>query len=343
MSPTSSMRLSPPRSWNAPARHFKAALEHPWYRLDFQLMAAFCNATFDFYRARNILPALLPVTCRSISSPMGLGSDSLPVQVVLHGRPVFLADSMQFQLEYLLRHTPKGVFYVMSTFRGEAHDARHLNEFFHSEVEIVGGLDDVVRLGSEYVTFCARSILESLGGAVREAVGTVEHIERLVQLDGAIPQVTFEEARCILGDRPNCYARVLPHVVTLSSEGERALLDELGGAVWLTHIPEAAAPFYQALAPDGEHALCADLLFGIGEVVGAGERHTTREAILQSLERHEVDPAPYQWYLDMKRQYPLKTAGFGLGLERFLLWVLRHDDIRDIPLISRLKGIEAVP
>ena len=36
----------------------------------------------------------------SISSPMGLGSDSLPVKINLNGVSTYLADSMQFLLDY---------------------------------------------------------------------------------------------------------------------------------------------------------------------------------------------------------------------------------------------------
>lgn len=42
----------------------------------------------------------LPITTGSISSPMGLGSDSIPVKIQLGGRDTYLADSMQFALEY---------------------------------------------------------------------------------------------------------------------------------------------------------------------------------------------------------------------------------------------------
>lgn len=53
----------------------------------------------------------LPVTTGSISSPMGRGSDSLPVKVKLEGVETYLADSMQFLLEYGCRLTNKGVYY----------------------------------------------------------------------------------------------------------------------------------------------------------------------------------------------------------------------------------------
>jgi len=48
-----------------------------------------------------------------------------------------------------------------------------------------------------------------------------------------------------------------------------------------------------------------------------------------------VDPADYGWYLEMKRDYPSRTAGFGLGLERFLMWCVGGKDIRDFCLLLR--------
>jgi aspartyl/asparaginyl-tRNA synthetase len=38
----------------------------------------------------------------------------------------------------------------------------------------------------------------------------------------------------------------------------------------------------------------------------------------------------------MRDELPMQTSGFGMGVERFLMWVLNHDDIRDVPLVSRI-------
>lgn len=45
----------------------------------------------------------------------------------------------------------------------------------------------------------------------------------------------------------------------------------------------------------------------------------------------------------MKDSFPLKTAGYGMGVERFLLWVLGHDDIRDLQILPRFNGQSVVP
>lgn len=82
---------------------------------------------------------------------------------------------------------------------------------------------------------------------------------------------------------------------------------------------------------------------GIGEIVGCGVRHTGTKERNAVLIEHEVNPSEYQWYLNMKESYSMKTSGFGMGLERFLLWLMKHDDIRDMHIISRIKGIQGAP
>ena len=40
----------------------------------------------------------------------------------------------------------------------------------------------------------------------------------------------------------------------------------------------------------------------------------------------------------MKKNYPLQTSGFGMGIERYLMWLLKCDDIRNMQLFLRING-----
>jgi asparaginyl-tRNA synthetase len=102
-------------------------------------------------------------------------------------------------------------------------------------------------------------------------------------------------------------------------------------------------PILSGTCQGGEIAHCGDLLLGLGEVVGCGNRHSTAEQVLRALEQHMVDPAEYKWYVEMRKLKQLQTTGWGIGSERFLAWVLQHDGVRDIQLLPRLKGMECVP
>ena len=67
---------------------------------------------------------------------------------------------MQFMLEYGCRMFKEGCYYIMPSFRGEEADERHLCQFYHSEAEIPGTLDDVMKLVEEYLIYLSRRLLE---------------------------------------------------------------------------------------------------------------------------------------------------------------------------------------
>ncbi|EPE94384.1 amino acid--tRNA ligase-related protein [Rhizobium grahamii] len=330
----------PPRAWRHPDQHLLVAMNAPWYGLVLDLQDAVTRATVNFFSARGLRAAHLPITTGSISSPMGLGSDSLPVAIELHGERVYLADSMQFLLEYATRLTGRGAYYIMPSFRGECHDTTHLNEFFHSEAELRGNLTDVLDTVDAYMTALSSALLE-----VTSLTQTLQQRTRHLQIfasGGRAPRVTFDEAAVMLADIPDAIEYDPAGYRTLTRSGERALAQQMGGAAWVIEWDAIATPFYQATVERrGDlRSLNADLvLSGPGEVVGAGQRHTTATEVLEALHRRGIDPEPYRWYLQMKREAPLVTAGFGLGVERLLCWALGHDDIRDLQLVPRLLGI----
>lgn len=335
--------ITAPGTWKDPANHFEIALTHPWYRVLLQLTDLMQRSTVSFWAKRGVRAAYLPVTTGSISSPMGLGSDSTPVRIELEGVPTYLADSMQFLLEYGCRMHEAGTYYIMPSFRGEAPDSTHLCQFFHSEAEVAGDLDAVIEVVEDYVRHLAADFLEEMGEVVRAVAGDTDHIERLLSLE-AFPRVTFAEAVDLLGEVPEFVTEVAPGARALTRAAENHLMDKFGEFVWVTHFDHLSVPFYQAFEPENRSvARTGDLLFGIGETVGAGERHATAKQVREALAVHEVGEDEYAWYIRMRELRPLQTAGFGLGVERFFLWLMRHDDIRDLQMLQRINGVQINP
>ncbi|MDI5961597.1 asparaginase [Streptomyces sp. SL13] len=336
-------RLAPPRSWKQPSRHFLDAVNHPWYRTLLETQDVITTATTGFWSSRGVKSLLLPVTTTAVSSPMGLGSDSLPVEVELGGERTYLADSMQFLLEYGCRFVDNGCYYVMPSFRGEETDRTHMSEFFHSEAELPLGLDDTLTAVDDYVRALCTALMTNCPQGVESVAGSTQHLESLAG-GRTIERITFDEAEKLL-PRLGSGVRVDPvhGFRNVDRAAEKALIDHVGGPVWLTHWDPLAVPFYQALDETGERTLNADLLMGEGEAAGAGERHVTGDAARAALQRHSVPEAEYEWYIAMKDEAPLRTSGFGIGIERFLLWVLNHDDVRDLQLLPRMRGSGMVP
>lgn len=335
-------KIAPPETWKDLNTHYLKILNNEWYRLLVELEDLINVETYRFYQKKKMKSMHLPITTGTISSPMGKGSDSLPVKINLEGIDTYLADSMQFMLEYGCRLTSKGCYYIMPTFRGEKADERHLCQFYHSEAEIIGSLSDVMLLVEEYIKYLSKKIIKKLGSRLKKDIGDISHLEEVASNEFHFKHMTFDEAENYFKKRfPNSFEKYILYKDgwrDLSREAEEELVKEFK-VIWISNYDSLTVPFYQALDPmDNTKALNADLLMGIGEVVGCGQRHTNYEEVYKSLIKHEVSEKEYKWYIDLKKHYPLLTSGFGLGTERFLMWVLKDNDIRNFQLCPRFNG-----
>ena len=212
---------------------------------------------------------------------------------------------------------------------GEDHcasDASHLNQFYHVECELRGKLDDGIRVMEQFVFAVTQIIWEKSRQVIESIVEDTSHIQELLEHssnDTAFPRVRLEEAIRILS--------------------RTALMEQYGGMVWVTHMDHLSVPFYQAYTDDScTKARCADLM-GIGETGGLGERHITPGQVSFALKQHEIPVESYPWYLDIREEVEMQTVGWGMGTERYLLWLLKHDDIRDMCILPRLKGTKFLP
>lgn len=61
--------------------YYLKAIDQPEYHSILQLQELILLESVNFYKNKNIHWLSAPITTGSISSPMGLGSDSLPVKV----------------------------------------------------------------------------------------------------------------------------------------------------------------------------------------------------------------------------------------------------------------------
>lgn len=339
--------LTEPNLWQNKKDYYLKILESDWYKMLIKLENLITTETVNFYNSKNIMTMHLPVTTGTISSPMGRGSDSLPVKININGVETYLADSMQFLLEYGCRLTGNGVYYIMPTFRGENADERHLCQFYHSEAEIIGNLDDVMNLVDDYIKHLSTKVIEYYGDELKSTIGDISHIEKIVTFKGPFPRITFDEAEKQLKKMyPSSIDKYISYgdgFRNITSQGEKELIHLYNGIVWIKNYDELAVPFYQKLDKKYKgRAKNADLLMGIGETVGCGERNKTHIELLEALEKHEVAPEKYGWYIKMKENYPMNTSGFGMGIERYLMWVLKCNDIRNMQICLRFNGEESI-
>lgn len=318
--------------------HIDTLLSSPWNADLMRILSVTSFASHNFFVKHNATAGMFAITTQTISSPMGLGSDSLPVKALIQGREIFLPDSLQFILELGCRLVNGPCYYLMPSFRGEPVDERHLCEFFHAEVEIIGGLDDVITIAESYVRYLTQELLEHASDSLERMVGESEHLFALISRSSKFIRLSFEEAKMELRGDPLSLAKLEDGTVWITPHGERKLISQNGDFIWLTHMPWRGVPFYQKRQDGCENAMNADLLAGCGEILGAGERAPDGISVKKNLLEQKVDPTSYNWYIRMKELQPLQTSGFGMGIERFLMWVLRQQDIRRLSILRREWG-----
>lgn len=118
----------------------------------------------------------------------------------------------------------------------------------------------------------------------------------------------------------------------LQSEHERYLVEKhFKTPVILFDYPAEIKAFYMRLNEDGKTVRAMDILFpGIGEIVGGSQREERLDVLDQKIEQFGIHPEDMWWYRDTRRFGTVPHSGFGLGLERLVLFVTGMGNIRDV-------------
>lgn len=144
----------------SPNNHYKDLCSSDYYRA-LIVLRHYIKIVSDFYfsekqKAKNVdLFMFTP----SISSPMGQGSDSEAVPIKFGNLDTFLVDSSQFGFEPLIINGLDKVYCYLPSMRGEDSDKRHLNQFYHCEMEMKGELKDLIPIIEGYIRILAEALL----------------------------------------------------------------------------------------------------------------------------------------------------------------------------------------
>ena len=126
----------------------------------------------------------------------------------------------------------------------------------------------------------------------------------------------------------------------LQSEHERYLTEEyVGRPVVVMNYPKEIKAFYMRLNDDGRTVAAMDVLApGIGEIIGGSQREERLDVLDRRLDEMHLDKQAYWWYRDLRRYGTVPHAGFGLGLERTMLFLTGMGNIRDVIPFPRTPG-----
>ncbi len=251
--------------------------------------------------------------------------------------------SVSGQLEGEVAATALGKIYTFGpSFRAEnSNTTRHLAEFWHIEPEIAfAELPDVIEIAEDLLKYLIRAVMEECPEELKffdafVEKGLIEKLTHVASSDFAV--CPYTEAIGIL-EKENANFRFPVHWGSdLQSEHEKYLTEKVfGRPVFVTDYPKEIKSFYMKQNADGKTVAATDLLVpGIGEIIGGSEREADLEKLLGAMRSRGMNEAAYRQYLDLRVFGSVPHGGFGLGFERFVMYVTGMENIRDVTLFPR--------
>lgn len=256
------------------------------------------------------------------------------------------ALSVSGQLEGEVAAMALGKIYTFGpSFRAEkSNTPRHVAEFWHVEPEVAfAELDDIIEIAEGLIKHLINSVLEKCSDELKFfdmhfEKGLIEKLKNVVSNDFAI--MTYTEAIDALKASGEKFQYPVEWGLDLQTEHERYISEVIcKRPVFLTHYPKEIKSFYMKQNADGKTVAATDLLVpGVGEIIGCSEREADLDKLLEAMKIRNMSMEDYEDYISLRKFGSVPHSGFGLGLERIIMYVTGIQNIRDVILYPRTVG-----
>jgi asparaginyl-tRNA synthetase len=276
--------------------------------------------TRDFFKSQDFTEVSPPMF---ISAAVEGGSTLFGLKYF--DQNLYLTQSSQLYLEILIYSLEK-VYCIAPSFRAEkSRTIRHLTEYWHMEGEWpFADMNDLMRFEEELMAHICQQTAEKCKPELEE-LGV--DIAKVVSVKTPFPRMTYTEAIELLSKK----GAKLKWGDDLGYEDEKTLADEFGKPFFVYDYPTAIKAFYCKTYRDRpEVAMSVDMMVPrIGEISTGGAREDDKDVLIKRIEEMGLKPEDYEWYLDLRRYGTVPHVGFGMGLERLLVWMLDLENIID--------------
>jgi asparaginyl-tRNA synthetase len=307
------------------SEQFIRDVRHLWLRsrqmnLVMKIRADVLEFTRDFFKSQDFTEVSPPMF---ISAAVEGGSTLFGLKYF--DQNLYLTQSSQLYLEILIYSLEK-VYCIAPSFRAEkSRTIRHLTEYWHIEGEWpFADMHDLMRFEEELMAHICQQTADKCKKELEE-LGT--DVSKLVSVKTPFPKMTYTEAVELLRKK----GAKFQWGDDFGYEDEKTLADEFGKPFFIYDYPTAIKAFYCKTHRDRpEVAMSVDMLVPrIGEISTGGTREDDKEVLITRIRQMGLKEEDYDWYVDLRRYGTVPHAGFGLGLERLLAWMLDLENVID--------------
>ncbi len=254
----------------------------------------------------------------------------------LFGKKVYLSPSCQLEGEAFA--LSMGNIYTFGpSFRAEnSNTIKHANEFWHIEPEMAFAeltddmdiMESMVKSVINYLFDKCPDELKFCDSFVEK--GLLDKLKHVATSDFA--RVTYTDAIKELEKHNDIFEYKVSWGADIQTEHEKFLTERVfKKPVFVYDYPKDIKAFYMKLNEDKKTVKATDLLVpGIGELCGASEREENYDTLLNRIHEMGLNEEDYWWYLNLRKFGSVKHSGFGMGFDRFVMYVTGASNIRDV-------------
>jgi len=316
---------------------FLLDVRHLWLRSQRMIMAMKARS-YVFRYAREFLDkqGFFEITPPLITVAGGeTGADLFEVKYF--DQKAYLTESSQLYAEAMIYSLEK-VYSFAPSYRAEkSRTVKHLAEYWHLEPEMAYFNNAMnMKFQEKMVSSIANRVAKDHADILK--FFNVDP-ESLLRIKPPFKRLSYDQAIALLQEKGSDKKWGDDFGV----EEEKLLTEEEDKPIFVYNWPKDIKAFYMPVNPkDKRTVLCADMLapHGHGEIIGGSEREWRYEELVRRMKELNMNIDNYSWYVDLRKYGSVPHAGFGLGIERVIKWMLNLDHIRDaIPfprVINRL-------
>jgi len=303
------------------SEEFLRDIRHLWVRSKYmssilKIRSEVFKAIHDFCHSKGYIEIQSPIfttaACEGGATLFG---------VKYFDKELYLSQSWQLHAEAVM-HALEKIYTITPAFRAEkSRTRRHLSEYWTAEVEAAWvDHEGIMEFEEDLIIYIVKYVLKHCEKELKELGRDTSDLKALKK---PFLRISYKEAIEKLGKKWGD---------ELTDKDERELVEMLGGKpVFLTLFPRDMKAFYMRPDPkDSKVVLAADMLApDVGEITGGSERIYDIKELLESIKIFKLDKKDYEWYIDLRRYGAVPHSGFGLGIERLIMWIAGIKHIMD--------------